>query len=625
MIFNLVKTGMMKRIYIVMAVLATALLASCEKEKSSNDANIGENALVISMKGSPSTRSMESGAFIEKGATINLGKDEDGNSFILEETIEDLNAAWMPATKGTPVYTGNVRKLYNEMGVHTKNAGTENSLVFYPMDEEMVNNGWRYQGAFTWGDKDNYDFYLTMPTTDNGITGTPTYGTTGEGENKALTITFTYASENTAAAQKDLIFAARNITKTEAQNNRVNGVPVLFNHVLTGVKFSAANYISGEVEGTKTYIKQIKFTGLANGGTCTVTPATENAYRDNTTNYSSATAVNWSVTYPEADSEFAFTQTFTTENYGSNVYSSHYDYENGGKNDGYFPDDFYATDAAWPDGTKRTTDWNINDKDASLTFWFVPQDLTDDVQMEVTFYIQAGSKKCKDIVKTIDFGTELNNAITKNSGGKTTKVTWQAGELRTYVLKATEVGVTVEDEISADGQTKTMIAVRNTGNVPEWVRATITAYWADAEGNAVYGYTHATANNFLVPWDLTNELTPTSYVPVSPTGTYGTFTGFDSSWVLGQDGYYYYTGIIGVDEAATKNIFTSYAVDFTPDVYMLDRRTLTRHKVDVHLEMKIVVQAIMANAKQFKDAQGNYRYEATETYQQAWADAQIVE
>ena len=48
----------MKKIYIVMAVLATAALASCQQEKSFNDVKIGENDVVFAIKGG-ATRSAE--------------------------------------------------------------------------------------------------------------------------------------------------------------------------------------------------------------------------------------------------------------------------------------------------------------------------------------------------------------------------------------------------------------------------------------------------------------------------------------------------------------------------------------------------------------------------------------
>ena len=168
----------MKKIYIIMAVLATAVMVSCEQEKSFNDEKIGKNTLVISMQGAPSTRSMETAALIQKGETIRFENDENGETFLLEETIQDLNAAWMPATKGTPVYTENVGVLYEKMGVYV---GGSSNYDFYSMDNsegstdgKMFEGGWRYAGEYTWT-KDADDFYFWMPKTDNGITGTQTY------------------------------------------------------------------------------------------------------------------------------------------------------------------------------------------------------------------------------------------------------------------------------------------------------------------------------------------------------------------------------------------------------------------------------------------------------------------
>lgn len=617
----------MKKIYIFMAALATVAFASCQKEKPFDEGTLGKNELVFLLQGGASTRGAETVSIEQKGVTLPV-ETENGTAFFLEETITDLNS-YSPATKGTPAYTGNVGILYHNLSLVAKNGNTETPANFYAMDNAAQEGaGWRYRGEFdenAWPESGALDFYLWMPA-DTASLGFKNFqlGKT----NADLNFTFNYTSPETAAAQKDIIFAARQITKAERDENRVNGVPVLFHHALTGVKFATANHMSGLAEGTRTYITKISLSGVKSEGSCTVTPRKEtNGYVDNQTgDYSSGDGtftsgtVAWTYTKNSEGKEKTgtFYQGFDESNYAENIY------EGSELLTPTITPSFFAEDKVAGFTGNKTTDWNINDQDGSLTFWFIPQELADTVSLNIEFYIDAGGKHSETIKASIpNFGE-----LTKNAK-------WKAGQLRTYVLKATEVAVTVEDEMSADGKTKTMIQVRNMGNVPEWVRATIVGYWADAEGNAVYGYTSNEleadgktykSDAFFEPWNLSYEIAKSGY---SFEGSYGTFSGIDSNWELGSDGYYYYKNIIGVDQAATTNLFSTYAINTTniPQIYPLDRNTLKRSTdpIDVHLEMKIVVQAILAKAEQKKDDDGHYTYTASETYKQAWADARIVE
>lgn len=658
--FNLRKIEVMKRVYIAMAVLVTASLASCQREESFEQNPIGKDALAFTIQ-DISTKSAESAAPIRKGNTYSLGKDDEGTPFFLEETITDLNEV-SPATKGTPVYTSNVNQVYSSL----KAVGYQGSTVVFPeatfesMDTEK-NGGWLYThdyGKSLWpADNSDVYFFLQMPSDATGVTmdtETPYNASTGE-------IKFHYQTPGTGSAQQDILFASRTLNKSQYEsyfNGPNNGAPVLFRHALTGVKFATANHIAKTAEGTKTYITKVTIKNLKSSATCVFKPTGTETDRDNTSEYSSAGSVKWTfdtvpVDNPEEGEETGeeidpvlvtgtFSQTFDESNYASNIYQKHNDYETeNGKNDGYFPDSFYAEDKVSGIAGKKTTDWNINDEDGSLTFWFIPQQLTDDVKLEIEFYIDAGSaaggKKSDTIIREIDFGTLSNHA------------NWKAGQLRTYVLKATEVAVIIEDQMTS-ATTKEMVQVRNMGNVPEWVRSTVVANWcvymkddkyvstsnpvpegqiafnsADIdsyESVAVYGYTADTGDTFVTPWDLATEIGSSPqygnfYVKSkAEDGTVTETAGFGGNgWVLNtQDGYYYYTNYIGVDEAATNNLFSKYIVNTNniPTVYMLDRSTMTRTKVDVHLEMDVVVQAILADVDETTGT-------VHEGYEEAWA------
>ncbi len=564
-----------------MMVLMTAVMVSCEREKSFNDEKIGENTLVISMQGAPSTRSMETGAVIETGKTIELGKDSEGTAFVLEETIQDLNAAWAPATKGTPVYTENVGVLYEKMGVYV---GGSSNYDFYSMDNsegsangKMVDGGWRYAGEYTWT-KDADDFYFWMPKTDNGITGTPTYNN--------LSFTFSYTSPTTAAAQKDLIFAARNITKTEAQGDyRINGVPVLFNHALTGVKFAIGN----DLENESVSINSVTFVGLKNKATNIVmTPVgakdddKKREYRDSITNYTSAGTIDWSsaTADPVKNTISSGDYNKTTTTYASGAGSF-------GNNKGNYPESFSAA------GNTN----NLGGSDGSQVFWLIPQSFTADSEVQLVInYTYAGV----DDTWTIDFGKAL------------TGVTWSAGELRTYTLKVDDVNVTITDKMTTSE--KNNVQITNTGNTAAFIRAGIIGQWLDDDNQPIFGYTDYTGG---VP---TPEYIPSWYEDFTKgTNIFGEFSDLapsDSKWVKNaSDGYYYYTEPVEPGGSPTP-LFSKYTIKpaATPKIYVGGIYK------PAHLLIEVATQAVSA-----MNPDGTYRMNGNEyDYMGAWNEAKQI-
>lgn len=572
------RLNVMKKIYIAMAALAAVTLVSCEREKSFDDEKIGENDLVISLRGGASTRAAEEVAMVKKGATINFGEDENGTMLIMEETIQDLNFS-SPATKGTPVYTENVGVLYEKMGVR---AGSSN-YEFYSMDNsegsadgQMVGGGWRYAGEFTWP-QNAYDFYFWMPTTGNGITGTPTYGKTGDD----LFITFTYESPTTAKAQKDLIFAARNITKADAQGDyRVNGVPVLFNHALTGVKFAIANYDANK----KITIKSISFNGLYDKGTCTVIPAKEDNYRDRPTEeYSSGDGrVSWPAANLSKSGNAIASGTFSEDgpvNFAGGSFA----------NNGNYPDSFSAA------GNKN----NLNDADASQTFWLIPQTMSDDVTITIVYTFGSDTEK----TGTFEFGKALKNVSTG------TYTQWKAGELRTYTIRVDDVNVTITDQLTATE--KNNVVITNTGNTDAYIRAAIIGQWVDQSGNPVFGYTDfksGESETASIPsWyqDFTSD-------KVGDQKYFGYFTGLPGTgWVAGSDGYYYYTSPVAPG-GHPNALFTTYTVKSAN----IPKMRVGGKYVNTTLLIEVSTQAISAKKR---NSSQNYS-----TYTEAWANAQTI-
>jgi hypothetical protein len=636
----------MKKLYIAMAALAAVTLISCEREKSFDDTPLEKNEFRLALHGSASTRSAE--LMEPKKFTFFAGKDaKTGESFYLEEVVEDLNYT-APATKGTPAYTENVGKLYHNLNVVAKGGENDITTMFWAMDgEQQEDAGWRYRGMFEW-EQDSYDFYMSMPEdmTSKGVSNL-TY------DNKTIRFKYTAPENSTAQDLQDLIFAARTITKSEAQANRVNGVPVLFHHALTGVKFRIANNDElehGKEGRTQTYITKVTITGLKDSGTCTITPREEtNGYVDDRTgDYSSGdkTFTDGVVAWTYDESTDTFSQEFTeAQNLTKYSGSTTTEGEDGTstttsgsfQNNGNYPDSFSNAGATY----------NLNDADASMTFWFIPQALTADVKITVEFHVWAGDETEETKTLTLKLGEKV---LEKEGTDLALTRDWKAGQLRTFSLKPLTVDVDIRDEM--DEYVKSDVYIKNTGNVTEYVRVYIIANWVgyrmiDAENYNSYesvlmGYTDAEVDEHgvyanhdeVARWndkDFTGTDDNKVYEPwYSPSGgpypytPYGDFVGLPpmgtktaggtmvNNWIR-HDKFYYYTLPIGPGEDVpdTDPLFKSYTVGESPDFWIADNTGVRRLAKDVHLVMDLAVQGVPA-----VDADGNAL-----TYLQAWTAA----
>ena len=572
----------MKKINIALAVIAAALLSSCVEEKSFNDKTIGKNDVVFTLQGAPATRSMEDMSIVRKGATIELATDENGNKIFLEETIEDLNRAWAPDTKGTPAYTENVGVLYkNMLSVYAASMGDVN---YESMDDEMVGGGWRYNYTYASDPWANgaVDFYLRMPSdmTSNGVTlGTNAYGKNGNN----LTITFGYESPTEAKKQQDIIFAARNVTKEQYTQSLPNGVPVLFNHALAAVKFAIAN-------PEEAAITSVEFTGLVGKGTCTITPAKENNYHDNTGSYSSADAVDWTL-----DKE-ATGATYSSGDFGDPV-----SYTSGSfANKGDYPSSFAGAGAAQTN--------NLNDADASQTFWFIPQDMTDNVMLHISYTYGENEGEV-----FLEFGKALSG------------VTWKAGQLRTYTIRVDEVNLKIEDDVTGTGivnMKKKDVVITNTGNVDVFIRAAIVGQWLDENDDPVFGFTDEVNNLYTVESWYEDQF-------VSHAGKHGEFVnlaGYSNlakntsysnpfpsnstkgSWYYSsRDNYYYFSNAVAPGDPTGEPLFDSYTVIKIPEA----TNGATPLEADMYFTLEIATQAISA-----RQSDGSLK-----TWTNAWKEA----
>lgn len=558
---NLRKTEIMKKIYIAMAVVATAALASCQQEKSFNDENLGENSVVFAIR-SGSTRSAAVASETRRGIVIPL-ETEDGSQFVLEETVTSLDQ-FSPATKGAPAYTENLGTLYaNDLNVWGDKGGFGTDATYvnmensqYPRKDTDLGSGWRYNHDYSgdpWPDETtDVGFYLNMPAAPTGVSIT---GHTGG------KFTFTYTSPATAAAQQDILFAYRATNKSDYLDDfHPNGIPVLFNHALTAVKFAIGN-TDTDISANGIKITKITFKNLVDKGTCTITPASEDDYKDNEGTYSSATAAVWTGLSASGND-------ITSDTYGGTV-----NYTSGENNE--FGASWYSA------GNMK----NLNKADGSQTFWLVPQafDASSAMKLEIVYDINGTTGNKWEI----DFGKFLAN------------VTWKAGELRTYTIKVNDVNLKIEDEVTE--KVKNNIVITNTGNTAAFIRASIVGQWLDYKGRPVFGFT-----DLLYQFHAVESWYQDQFVKTEA-GTHGTFTGLAgyknaanplNGWYLCTDGYYYYEHAVepgkvtGYDNEGTyvqEKLFTSYEVGTPPKV------TISGVNTDIHFSLEIATQAVSAN------------------------------
>jgi hypothetical protein len=377
------------------------------------------------------------------------------------------------------------------------------------------------------------------------------------------------------------------------------------------VKFRIGNPDS-EISGKNIRITGITLKGLTTTGTCTVYPRKE-AQADtkdeegNTVSHDPDYIDNREGDYSSGDGTLTTgTVRWTPGDYTKDLSLS--------QESGLPIADYSQGDYPFAPSFATASDHNLNDDNASYTFWVIPQ--------EVGSTNEVLEKKDSLIITY-----NINNQIGKEARIALYNVTWKAGELRTFTLKIKDVGITITDELT-EGE-KTNVSLTNTGNTTEWVRAQIVANWADDtnttfvgfEKNSVWNETtkmyEAPENDtFVTPWTLllnsnhTYNIADKSFTAggkyanqAGVGGQYGRYGAFDDlpgdnwDWWTMNDGYIYYTQPVGAGatgSAATTPLFTKFKMAPVERVaYELkDPMTGERKAVNIHLIMDILVQAI---------------------------------
>ena len=595
----------MKNSYIALAVFSmAALLVSCETvNEVQNDTFVPtENDVVFNLGYNRiQTKASDADAPVAKVTTFDLGREGE-YSFFLEQSVVSLDSyAAGPETKGTPAYTENLGVLYDKLGVYISGGTfpTSESEFAKHSETQLEDSGWQYYknyGYNPWPSSANQavDIYVRMPY-DDGVT------ITGRSGGK---FTFTYTSPDTASGQKDILFGYRSAKRSEYEASLPEGLPMLLNHALTGVKFAAGN-------PDNVTIKSVTLEGLYNTGTCVVTPVSENDYTDDTTDHTSSAdgVVVWTPTTTS-------TGTFTSGDFSTTL--ADYSDKTAFGSKGNYPTSFGAT------GGKN----NLNDADASQTFWIIPQAFKDGnnartgITLTVT-YTLPGSTATKDL--EIDLGALL--------AGR--NIEWKAGELWTYTLRIDEVNVRIEDNVTPGGtvttddpkgiigSVKDGVKITNTGNTDAFIRAAIVGQWViDQNGEKVimFGFTDEVNKLYSVQSWYEDQF-------VNHDGLHGVFEdlagyfneeyGPDSAtnplngWYYDPtDRYFYYTQPVAPGED-TAELFSSYTVKMIP--HATNTGVVLSH--NMYFTLEIATQAINARTSNGTLLDGE------DAYKQAWIDA----
>ena len=530
----------MRKITILFASAAIiAAVCSCVREENFQEIEPVDPGTVSLVLGGIETRS-ETPSTVET-FTYRLGEDGNGHIFTLDETVTEMgdlgDAPRAPRTKGSPAYTSNVAAVYG---------GSFNGVI-YGGSSQIAGDGpfaesggfWRrFLGSDPWVSNDELTFFLRMPASANGMSGLA-YNTT------AKTVSFDYTTPATASDQQDILFATRTVDKAtyDSELASAGGAKVLFRHALTGVKFAIGNNTTDDDERfpedeVQTFITKVEIKGLKDKGSAVFSPDnSQEEDADNTDVYSSRSSFTWTI--DDTSTDAVFTQTYDQNNI--------VDFVSGDDYDG--ADSFYAA------GQNR----NLNDSQASLTFWFIPQDITTALEIDVTFYVWNGVSQGEEVTMTLNLGQLIA------AQSSTINKTWKAGQLRTFSLSPGVVDVEITDEMSDDKTEKSNVVIKNTGNKDAYMRVAIVGNWVNTATGEI-----------VAPWDADNT-------------TYGSFVGLPGTgWTKKSDGFWYYSEVVEPGKSPAVNIFTTYTVGTAPTVEGVE---------SVGLIMDLIVQAVDAAAR----------------------------
>ena len=191
------------------------------------------------------------------------------------------------------------------------------------------------------------------------------------------------------------------------------------------------------------------------------------------------------------------------------------------------------------------------------TFMVIPQssggEAGNTITLEVVYCLKGSSTP-----------VTVSKALDAESSG------WKAGYTYTYTLSILN-GLDIEIDDKVDDDVKSELEIRNVGGKDAYVRALVTGYWVNAEGDIVS------------IWDPSDE----NMGVFSPKIFAGTPV-LNENWVKGADGFFYYTKILPAGGATITRLFDTYTAYESGKPVGL--------KASDRLEIDIVSQAVVVDA-----------------------------
>ena len=552
---------------------AALLLVACEKEngtKGGDPIAIGANTITFTIGGD------QSATKAAVADPIDISEESGIDGLCLAEEVVSLDDLYAPAveTKGTPVFTENLAKVFGEFSAE---AYSGSNLYLAAQTYKPVEGSTTNEWSYTYPDdvewpEGNLRFFFKAPVAADGASSITCHPVADE-TYAAGSISFAYASPASASAQKDILFTSKVMSEGSTDNR------VLFYHALAGVKFKIGDVSSDEGNIVITSIDAVELSGVYSKGNCVITPAYEGKTFDES-NASGSVARSASVAkWSGWNTAATFSQAFT----GNDAKGRDLTSTMTGKGIDY-PTSFNAS---------ANQGKNVNAEDASLTFYFVPQAMTNDVKLKITYTYTSEGIVTNQATATIDFGKKL---LASDSNYE-----WKAGELRTYTIKINNmVDVAIDDVVNDTDHKKSDLVITNTGTATAYMRVAVVANWV---------YIAQTGDP---------EGTPAS---ITPCNEFASFMNgelefkdapqYNSNWILSTvDGFYYYKYPVPAGHVinAERTLFQTLDLSplYVPITYDEDGMRTAGYKPynNCYLDVVIPVQAVRAD--QVATAWGSY-------------------
>lgn len=221
----------------------------------------------------------------------------------------------------------------------------------------------------------------------------------------------------------------------------------------------------------------------------------------------------------------------------------------------------FDMDVTDKDATGEKTETVVSTKDQETCFMMIPQEFKTD-KAKITFSFAIGPNG-KDYTVSMALNEILRPNKLENELPK-----WEANKLYTFTIKLPDdVKVKVNETFTEGSNVKKDVYISNPSVSKIYVRATVVGCWINANGDA------------LASW-----IAPDNISATAPEGADGKFVlpdGWSNSWLVGNDGYYYYKNPISYGENTTE-LFDSYTLTAAPPV------------AGTTLELSVIAQSVYA-------------------------------